>query len=284
MTTDRAALYRAVCAHPDDDTPRLVFADLLEEEGDAHTAAFIRTQVELARVPDHDPFALACRRDDPDALLGWTMAHTLPAVPVGFEWRKFAFRRGFPWLVGVSDPDAAPDRLADLFAAAPVQALSFYHGRPYTPGLADSPHLARVCRLEFEGDPQDAHDLARLGHSPHAAGLRELAFGHDGIDADGLRALARSPLFARLTGLELPDNRVPSDLVVETLSEAREPVHLRHLTLAGAGLFGEDVAELFALPAVQGARPPRPVEQPLARAGRGGGPGGERGLARDAAA
>jgi uncharacterized protein (TIGR02996 family) len=31
---DREALLRAVCENPDDDTPRLVFADWLEEHGE----------------------------------------------------------------------------------------------------------------------------------------------------------------------------------------------------------------------------------------------------------
>src|SRR5438874_1548572 len=33
--SDRDALYAAVCANPDDDTARLVFADWLDEHGDA---------------------------------------------------------------------------------------------------------------------------------------------------------------------------------------------------------------------------------------------------------
>lgn len=44
------ALLRAICAAPDDDTPRLVAADWLDEHGDADRAAFIRIQVELARL------------------------------------------------------------------------------------------------------------------------------------------------------------------------------------------------------------------------------------------
>src|SRR5215207_1617840 len=56
-------------AHPDDDTPRLVLADWLEEHGDRHTAAraeFIRVQIELARLPDEDPRreALTRRQDE----------------------------------------------------------------------------------------------------------------------------------------------------------------------------------------------------------------------------
>lgn len=45
-----AALLRAIGAAPDDDTPRLVAADWLDEHGDADRAAFIRAQVELARL------------------------------------------------------------------------------------------------------------------------------------------------------------------------------------------------------------------------------------------
>ena len=42
MTSSHDALYAAICAHPDEDTPRLAFADLLEEDGDSSRAAFIR--------------------------------------------------------------------------------------------------------------------------------------------------------------------------------------------------------------------------------------------------
>jgi uncharacterized protein (TIGR02996 family) len=44
------ALLRAICAAPDDDTPRLVAADWLEEHGNTDWAAFIRIQVGLARL------------------------------------------------------------------------------------------------------------------------------------------------------------------------------------------------------------------------------------------
>jgi uncharacterized protein (TIGR02996 family) len=40
------ALFRAVCANPADDTPRLVYADWLQENGQAERAEFIRLQCE----------------------------------------------------------------------------------------------------------------------------------------------------------------------------------------------------------------------------------------------
>lgn len=43
--TDRAALYRSILERPDDDLPRLVYADWLEENGESERAEFIRRQI-----------------------------------------------------------------------------------------------------------------------------------------------------------------------------------------------------------------------------------------------
>jgi len=50
LMTERAALIAAVCQHPHDDTPRLIFADWCEEHGEPDRAAFIRAQIELSRI------------------------------------------------------------------------------------------------------------------------------------------------------------------------------------------------------------------------------------------
>src|SRR5438270_6972316 len=46
---DRASFLAAVQADPEDDAPRLVYADWLQDNGDPDRAEFIRVQVELAR-------------------------------------------------------------------------------------------------------------------------------------------------------------------------------------------------------------------------------------------
>jgi uncharacterized protein (TIGR02996 family) len=48
--TDRDSLLAAVLAAPDEDTPRLVYADACDETGDHDRAEFVRVQVELARI------------------------------------------------------------------------------------------------------------------------------------------------------------------------------------------------------------------------------------------
>ncbi len=47
-----ADFIRSICADPDDDTPRLAYADWLEEQGQGERAEFIRVQCELAKCRD----------------------------------------------------------------------------------------------------------------------------------------------------------------------------------------------------------------------------------------
>src|SRR4051812_38507679 len=57
--TDRDALLAAVLAEPDEDTPRLVYADWLDENGQPERAAFIRDQIEAMRAEPHSKRANA---------------------------------------------------------------------------------------------------------------------------------------------------------------------------------------------------------------------------------
>ncbi|MBY0457150.1 MAG: TIGR02996 domain-containing protein, partial [Gemmataceae bacterium] len=50
--TDQEALLAAIFAHPEEDTPRLAYADWLDEQGgdsNAARAAYIRMEIETAR-------------------------------------------------------------------------------------------------------------------------------------------------------------------------------------------------------------------------------------------
>jgi uncharacterized protein (TIGR02996 family) len=258
MTDSHDALYRAICAKPDEDTPRLAFADLLEEYGDARRARFVRAQVELSGVPHCDAVAVTARLREPDAAHGWTMAHTLPKLPTGFTWRRFEFRRGFPWRATLTNWDAlaAGD---DLFAAAPVQALDVdvpvaaaHDGGLWR--LADWPHLARLRRLDFAHGRFDAKHVLQLTEAPGAARLTELGFAFDSLEQSGLAALAGSDLFARLAVFELRTSALLSALLVDALGAAREPGAFERVNLQDNGLTRDDAAHLFALPALGNVR------------------------------
>src|SRR3954452_1713404 len=61
--SDEDALLSAIAAHPEEDTPRLMYADWLDEHGKPRRAEFIRVQIELARL-EHLPRAALDRHVD----------------------------------------------------------------------------------------------------------------------------------------------------------------------------------------------------------------------------
>jgi uncharacterized protein (TIGR02996 family) len=54
MIREEEAFLQAVIENPEDDAPRLIFADWLEEHGQPERAEFIRVQCELARLPEQE--------------------------------------------------------------------------------------------------------------------------------------------------------------------------------------------------------------------------------------
>ena len=85
--TDAVALLVAIRAAPDDDAPRLVYADWLDEHGQPERAEFIRVQCELARTDDP-----ALRRGEAELL---TAHHDTFAGPLAAPHLRFRFHRGF---------------------------------------------------------------------------------------------------------------------------------------------------------------------------------------------
>lgn len=253
MSSSHDALYRAICAHPDEDTPRLAFADLVEESGDETRARFIRTQVALANVPVYDPAWVNARQFEPDASTGWAQTVALPkALPPGASWQRYEFRRGFPWKVGVLSLGAFVNGGEAVFGLVPIRALDIdARDRPDLGVLADWPHLTRLHKLELSTGLFGADEISRLAESPHATNLTELGFEFDGISPDGLTALAESPLFSRLKGLELRSNAIPPALLVDSLAAATEPGAMGRLAMPSNRIDRDDAENLFRLPAVR---------------------------------
>ena len=77
---DREPFLRAIYAAPDDDLPRLVFADYLDEQGDSDRAELIRVQCERAK---YDTSALWQR----DEALRESLSELFPEMT--------SYRRGF---------------------------------------------------------------------------------------------------------------------------------------------------------------------------------------------
>jgi uncharacterized protein (TIGR02996 family) len=213
--SERQALLRAVIDSPDEDAPRLVYADWLEEHGqteaDRARAAFIRLQVEAARLDRYDPRRLDLE-GRAEALLNAQREGGVPRAWLaglenwGVNHHYTSFERGFPAVATVT-PDELLDRGHELWAVTPIRRLNTWEGwRPATePRDAEfvrCPHLARLRSLNVQGVPSSVAGLPALFASPHLAGLHYLGF-YPASEQPWLRPLLVSPLRHTLTGLGL---------------------------------------------------------------------------------
>src|SRR5262245_57708734 len=86
------AFLRAIIDRPDDDLPRLVYADYLDEVGDPARAEFIRVQCELAGLPEDDPRRPALEDREHELLDEHEPEWLGDYGRIAHEWE---FRRGF---------------------------------------------------------------------------------------------------------------------------------------------------------------------------------------------
>jgi uncharacterized protein (TIGR02996 family) len=216
-------LFEAVLADPSvsedggaGDALRLVYADWLEEHGDAARAEFIRVQVRLERMPEGDP----ARGDLMERAAYLEDLHrpawekpVRDAVRCTGEFTAF-FRRGFietVWLPAVTFLEQADA----LFATAPVRSLRLFEVSVPFARLAASPLLARLRGLDLSDSTVGRAGLDDLAASPHLDGLRSLDLASNLLTADDLNALA-GPGLAGVHDLSLGGNSF-GDEGVDTL-------------------------------------------------------------------
>lgn len=247
------ALLRAICASPDEDTPRLVYADWLDEHGQSERAEFVRVQVELARIEGDDPRRPALARREHELWAAHERTWTA-ALPRGTS--DPVFRRGFLAGVNASGRGAFAKYAGELFAAHPVTSVWLGGDENQLRTVARSPYLARVRDLGvFDAEPDG---LGLLLRSQFATGLR-------GLHLDEVRLVTRRTRLIdffsvldvpHLTGLSRLSLKFDSTDVKESRQFARLKVlpALTELTLHADALADTTVRELVATPAVAGLR------------------------------
>jgi uncharacterized protein (TIGR02996 family) len=144
------ALLAAVAASPDDDLPRLVYADWLDENGRSLRAEFIRLQIEIAKketLPRAvvNVFSHLWKRqqeildDHRDELLG-PLAH--------ISLHEFEFRRGFLDRIAVKSGDYTPldNRLG---AFIPPPRIAVFGDIRDVDGFVYNTHCHRITDLQI---------------------------------------------------------------------------------------------------------------------------------------
>ena len=270
-----------IVANIEDDAPRLVYADWLEENGHAARAEFVRVQLQRARLPAWDAAQVRLRLREQELLAqhGETWLKEMPAIK-GAKWE--GFRRGVVAEVSFANFEAMRLNAHACRAVAPVEAVTVHWprrkegkenvqpiaelreltltGRPYDEEiarLADSPQLATLRSLTVLG--LEAADLTRLAASPHLKGLRELRLQSNGLGSAGVRALTQAATLANLEKLDLSgpgyyesyyDNPLIDVAGMEMLAAWPGLARVRSLTLSGSDVRPTGLRALLRSPHV----------------------------------
>ncbi|HET6574610.1 MAG TPA: TIGR02996 domain-containing protein, partial [Fimbriiglobus sp.] len=230
--TDRDALLAAIIARPEDDLPRLVFADWLEEHGESARATFIRAQI----AGDDAAAADFLREHKAD----WDRE-----LPEWATWQdtKVVYRRGF-----VAELVTTTRRLLrdghELFAVAPVHAVRLrpqVHFSDSTPELfEDRPYYSRITSLRLgprllniaplRGANRDPLDIYFLAVAQNLNALRVLDVSENNLTDDWATRFAhrfRLMAFRRaLAEMDLSDNEI-TDTGADVLCLVLQGVRLR---------------------------------------------------------
>ena len=226
LHVDEAALLAAIRADPEDDTPRLVYADWLEETSELANvlrAEFIRVQCRQ-EAAGHQAVPPGREQEL------WTAWRAKVDLPARIDLRHF--RRGFlryrRWEAceflrcgETVRRCSASDRLG-LFSATGLGDE-----------LARCPALTGWEVLDLTSSGLYSEGVEAVLKSEHIAGLRELYAGHLGLA--GVLAVSRSPQLAGLRVLDLQWNTVGSEGVV-ALADSRYLANLRVLVLRSTGV------------------------------------------------
>lgn len=208
--TDEAARLKAVLDAPQDDAPRLAYAQWLDSQGDALSPArgeLIRAQIDLkhmgpAFVKSGLAFGTQQRITDLIALHGSQWAQALSGLVDAFQ-----FERGFVGWIKLRARSFL-DQGDRILALAPVQHLDLTGVRDVDEALFDSPLLDGIRSLSM--NRCGLHDLHAqlLAASPFVANLRWLSVADNHLTLAAAEALAASPHLGNLRFAEFHSNPV----------------------------------------------------------------------------
>jgi uncharacterized protein (TIGR02996 family) len=227
MTPEEAFL-QAVRENPDDDGPRLMFADWLEEHGDIR-GEFIHVQIELSRddLPESRRAALQARERTllEEHRRRWEQ-------PLAGLVASCVFRRGFIDEVSL-DAGAFLERAPLLFARVPIRTARLGRAADLIVELAYSVHLERLTGLALPSGPGALGPTGAwyLADSPHLAGLRSLDLATNALGDEGVALLAGARGLPNLVSLNLRGNLV-TDAGAEMLAASPNLPALKILDLS----------------------------------------------------
>ena len=204
--SDEPALLAVILAHPDEDTPRLIYADWLDENARPERAEFIRIQC----APDADEVQEACAFELEERNRGkWLAGFGVPQ----FAETRWKFRRGFPECLHAPG-ELFLERYA-AFARVPwLQALwlgelSPWDLRDFANQLWPPQWIELTFSMVGSSDQtlKNGPAFAAFAGCAQLSQLRWLTLFRSDLDTDCVRAIAGSQPLENLQRFRLLDHR-----------------------------------------------------------------------------
>ena len=210
MSKTMEQLLEDVLSSPDEDAPRLAYADACEDRGDEIRARFIRLQIEAIhkKIENHptsyEPALSAYELIDVHG----------PAWASSIRERvaSYSFYRGFVESIKI-DASKFLDSAPELYSLAPVRKLVLTGVRQVAERLFSSPHLERIVSLHMEFQKLGDREIEMLAASPYVRRLVYLGLSANEITLAGVEALAASTKLPSLKDVDFLSN--PAEIVKE---------------------------------------------------------------------
>jgi uncharacterized protein (TIGR02996 family) len=241
--------FRDIKEHPNEDTPRLIFADWLEEHGDAATAArgeFLRLRVLRHHLSTDDPSYDVLKRREGEL---FTTYRWRWLGPLADQARYWEFERGMTqvWAQAEKVLTAEVTDWARTEAAFWIDALTLTDMTPrHLTQLAASPLLAHLNVLDLSDNR--LRRLRPLFETPAVACLTRLVLSRNRLTGEEIAALTGSPHLPRLAELDLEHNRLDDEAAARLASAEWRPnlhvLRLRHNRFSAVGR--EVLRQVFA--------------------------------------
>jgi uncharacterized protein (TIGR02996 family) len=239
-----------ILEHPDDDAPRLILADWLEdrgEPGDADRAEFIRVQCRRAHLQVGAAEEQRLRQRAEHLLKTWWDYWARPLGQLigpspsegwllgGYTPEALArFRRGFVYALDTTAQQFI-DHGMEILRLAPLRQVRLYLAGAFARDLAACPHLRWMERIDFSdyfSNPVDAAGMSTLASSPWLGALRGLGLYRNNLGDSGLAALAKAKWLGNLQVLEVGETGI-AEAGIRALAQTPHSFRPRCLLLGG---------------------------------------------------
>ena len=232
MAQTEPDLLNAICSDPDNDGPRLQYADWLEEQGDWARSRFIRIQCTLsgnASLPSDE--REKAQLQEAEYLAAYGGAWGLPLKELGAA--NYVFHRGCPEEITIYAASLL-SHADQLFTLAPLRKLHLLiPDLKQMERVVNCRQLQRIRSLDAASNWIGNRGASLLAASPYLGSLETLNLAANSISDEGAHALAGGQSLRNLRKINLSANQVGADGAKAIAASSSSLPRLTELDLDG---------------------------------------------------